>query len=1566
MDTTPSLSPKSFWQRDSFHFIKAEECEGLGIDAADIPLGTFPALKHPSHLPSKFGGNAYGFGFFEVHDRLDPEDIKLLQSITFDNVDDIRSNYQKLNEIYARIGLLIRFSSFGKPYYLIPVQLASHTLTHTKSKVDEIAKIVGFHRKKYFKENYDIGLVTHQDDLISRELSYRFKEHRFVTIDSFDKMQGLNQNLDLVILTTDLYDIILLEKFSPFSQEMPSKRNAEQYVVYTLWKLYNALKSDGEIFVISNAYTPKTNQTAEIVFKSEQEEKKFGVFTHIFKTKKKYKLKGRPLQINIFDFQKYLSSLYIEQEEIDALLGGRRLEDLSLEDINLLPYRNVALTDQFFLKDQEKSWSKLLSIHFDQIFLKPLVPPSLTEDWKGQFSSTDFVPQYMMIYLGQKKPLETTLPELMRDVEESRLLGSSLDHLAPYRNTFAYVIQTLRVLERLKNGTYSGLPEIFIDRLRQPLINRHRKFRALNDVLKLISKIKRLETVRDYLNPDHTEGPKTSVLDNLEALTFFGFKKNELKEILYIIFGHTVFGRIIAGKMSEKAFQPVLDLAQTYDTQQALNLLRFCRLMNMAETEAARGSDLPLEQFAELFDFYELAVRVVSNRDLNWYEVLDEKIASMGGIHNKVIRKVFKMMNYYEFINNWSELGTKGPMEKEALADYESRKLDKIENVIRLINTVEQFEKSYLKSDPLELPAFYRKILDKEFHGTGYIFKKMDGFLVFVLLSITANLSRGEIINFNPLLADVRSSEIDDRIRRIEEEAKGINMQYITFDVLRQFSEELHRHGSSFVLGTGFRIKVDKETQALEMAYLDVDDAIDQLDILSKEISGRHVPEIPVGKRKHLERIFSDLESFYQSHLRFIDATESAVKIPAIQKQWFQKAQGLRQYLRTNFLAVFFHPESIYTSLNTLYRQAPTVLDFILPEFIALQEKEVSWHLYMTSPVTRYIIAATRKLQALIIHDKEQFQDRRFLHWLAQREFGPMATGTVGVSDSQIEDLEQIVDNLSKNQPLLDALIKSLIFQDMGRLPELREKYKREINPAELAQASAIFIEKEGISKTYSLDKKGKSYLIFLVKHHSLIHHILRGEFQSSALNDVLYSQDRDLFDAFFIFSFIMLSSIRDDLILEDLAGQLFKTKAFCDSILDGKTSFNERLDRIFMLRGDLVYALIEYQTTGLPEGISPSHYLKSEAWKKPEKAECLRAGKMAFALERIFKLCGIRYVQYMDLVKLMIKIPLKYIYKEHKLSSIGYAAFEKEIFEAFRIYNNLKALSEKTRNFILKQLADDTVRIFGYEKVSGYLSYENQIKLLLIGLLGTKDFDPNGPPVSLNFLVLCEKIERRYEAINDNLNAYSADELMEKNLELDHYFSAETGLILKKEIFPNGCTIDFQDSINISQKLPYMAATNDVEQLRHYFHTSLLSIRRYPFFTDDYEEKLEEAFKTRFNEITDMILNQTKKQMDLIHDFKEVYNLVNDLLDRSLEIGFSSDQKHRLNDLYELRKDSLKREKLSEIDSVLESICDTQELKDYWDSIKWYLQNHRKFFGKEFERIIAKKFDEAGRRIGM
>ena len=90
----------------------------------------------------------------------------------------------------------------------------------------------------------------------------------------------------------------------------------------------------------------------------------------------------------------------------------------------------------------------------------------------------------------------------------------------------------------------------------------------------------------------------------------------------------------------------------------------------------------------------------------------------------------------------------------------------------------------------------------------------------------------------------------------------------------------------------------------------------------------------------------------------------------------------------------------------------------------------------------------------------------------------------------------------------------------------------------------------------------------------------------------------------------------------------------------------------------------------------------------------------------------------------------------------------------------------------------------------------------------------------------------------------------------------------------------------------------------------------------------------------------------------KNLHHLFTDLIERAWEIGFSEEQQHRLGDLYELRKDRLKREKILEIDEMLKNIRETNELKDYWSSIRWYLQANRPYFGKEFESLIARKFD--------
>ena len=150
-----------------------------------------------------------------------------------------------------------------------------------------------------------------------------------------------------------------------------------------------------------------------------------------------------------------------------------------------------------------------------------------------------------------------------------------------------------------------------------------------------------------------------------------------------------------------------------------------------------------------------------------------------------------------------------------------------------------------------------------------------------------------------------------------------------------------------------------------------------------------------------------------------------------------------------------------------------------------------------------------------MVHDKQNFQNLKFMHRLARKEFGPMATGIMGVSQRQLEDLENIVERLKTKENLFKALTCSFIFQDVGRIPEQRVKYEKEINPADLAAAGAYILEKEKIGKRYGLNRKTRDYLIFLVANHDLLHHTLKGEVSFSAMVSILSTRDKDLFDAF-------------------------------------------------------------------------------------------------------------------------------------------------------------------------------------------------------------------------------------------------------------------------------------------------------------------------------------------------------------------------------------------------------------------------------------------------------------------
>jgi len=82
-------------------------------------------------------------------------------------------------------------------------------------------------------------------------------------------------------------------------------------------------------------------------------------------------------------------------------------------------------------------------------------------------------------------------------------------------------------------------------------------------------------------------------------LSLHGFSREQLREILLIVFGYTTMSRVVFGKIPAKSLKPLTDKAKEGPPHKILELLRFCRLMSMAEMVAVFERLIPLRNTLE-------------------------------------------------------------------------------------------------------------------------------------------------------------------------------------------------------------------------------------------------------------------------------------------------------------------------------------------------------------------------------------------------------------------------------------------------------------------------------------------------------------------------------------------------------------------------------------------------------------------------------------------------------------------------------------------------------------------------------------------------------------------------------------------------------------------------------------------------------------------------------------------------------------------------------------------------------------------------------------------------------
>ena len=317
-------------------------------------MGTFAAEDHPGFLPSRFGGNAYGLGLFE-QEVLNKGDTDFLESIDFENLKDLKEHSRKLNAIYQKLGLLIRFSTSGKRYFLIPINLVAHSFQEIKIKADEIDSLIKRHMSETRSERLDIGLVTSAEDLIAHELTARFSNHRIHIFDTLDKLRSWRIPLDIVILPKDPFHFLLEQRFPQQTATKVRKRDLKSLAAYLAAKLFDLLDVDGRLHILAHAAALYQDRLCRVRFKSEYELKWFLLFSHTFRTEGKYRAcsPDSEMGIHISDLHYYLNRFVFSEPQLRRLLHQQKPEDLSLDEIDRLPYLNI--TSRQLLK---RTWKK--------------------------------------------------------------------------------------------------------------------------------------------------------------------------------------------------------------------------------------------------------------------------------------------------------------------------------------------------------------------------------------------------------------------------------------------------------------------------------------------------------------------------------------------------------------------------------------------------------------------------------------------------------------------------------------------------------------------------------------------------------------------------------------------------------------------------------------------------------------------------------------------------------------------------------------------------------------------------------------------------------------------------------------------------------------------------------------------------------------------------------------------------------------------------------------------------------------------------------------------------------
>ena len=1543
----------------SYQIVRPEEFASLGIDPQDVPVGTFVAEDHPPFLASRFGGNAYGMGIVEQLEKLGGSELDFLERLDFSDPATLRKNYRRLNSIYRKLGLLMRFSQEGKRYFLIPINWVSHSLADIKDKVDEIERLLVKQVYQQKKERLNIGLLAAPNELVVHEITGRMPTQKFVVIDSIDRLLEVSGPFDLIVIPKDMDDLFLSMGIKELAGSTLSQEIYTTYGTYVAGKIYDLLGPGCELCVISSKPFPTTNEEVWVEFRDQADLRNFLLFTHVFRSKKRYRGKGgNLLRVHLADFYNYLSGIFVYREDLKKIVGERDPMELDIEEVDRLPRLNLKISSAKPV-DLEARWDMVLNYYFEKITSVSKIAESLKKDWEKNYIVEGELPDNLQIYLGRKREPVVRLAQIEQEERASGMAGCSLALVAGYKNTFGYVLAVLRVLAEIREKSFHRLSELELNRLHNPFAAPKNRYRAFTHMKQLMKKTSQLSRFESLINPERLEGRSTKVLENIEKFSLLGLSPALLREMYLIVVGHTTMGRITFGKLPEKTLKSITDQAKRKSLEEVADLLRTIRLISMAEIAASLGDKLTREQGSELFSLYDEAIWIAADPQLEWETLHDQKIAALGGAQNLAVRQMLKLFNLFEYLDSWTYVAEKGPFQKEALADYRPEKLEQIDQVIELIRITHYFKERFYKRELFSRPYFFRKLLNCQFHGTGHLFPMLGTRAGFILLWITISGSPGNIINFNPLISYERQDG-GDRLARVKNALESLAPEQLHFDYLSGIQQTLSQGRPAFIFDSGIQLRLDPVSQATEVVFIDVADNLRKIEAILQSARDQLIPDIAASELREADRLFGELHT-YQDHLQHFIPEAGADTSRLLEHKVKIERCCLR--LEKLFAQKLLIPERVFDTLETIHQHCPTIGRHILTEFWELDKIKPSKKIHSGETIPGYVLRCLKKFQALVTGDRESLQNTEVLYQLAQQHFGAMAGESIGISNVQIEILEEIIDRIAARADLMESLTAALIFQEIGKLPFYLEEYRYLSQSDVHGEAGAEILRRQDLLERLGLNEEKSKLTDFLVEVHGLMGHVLKGEVVLPALDMVTSCDDELLFEAFFIHSVLAAAAYREGTMVEDLLDHFLHLRRLALRVMRGEISWQSHIDNEFSVKGKTLLTEVDTAKAGQSE-----LFILSSWDNVRDEHGYRRMGENAASIERLFRLVGLPEISFVDIQMKVLDMPVSFIYHKKGLKSIGLNKFSQDLQQALLLCQAFMSFPEEIRRQLLDKLspAHDFIRIYGLEYVAQHLEPDTYLKLLILGFRALDRFCPdNDKPRVIDFHDLSLIVDRRFQVVAEELAKLPADRLFKDGRLLASLNRSRLGIILQVNPDKAVLKILYQDRLEIERILKQIREEEDILQLKHLYHRELKKLKNHPYHTEDYQKLLSDSFHARLQELIDQAMRKAQIKMRKQRSFAGIERVLHELTVLAEESSLSEEQIQLAKDMSEFNRDRLRSTRLEAIHREILNCTNREDLLRLWKKVRAELVKNRRHLGKEFEDLVTARFDQQFEKLG-